>query len=84
MQRSQTSHPLWVPVPLQAVAGKLAGVMGKSQVDAASIAGGIVNAMWNQHAVRPAGEVVVERLRCAAAPRAALAKQPTQKLFALG
>jgi len=70
-----------VPVPLQTVARKLAGVMRQSQVEVSSIPGRIVDAMRNQHAVRPTGEVVIKRLRSLAAPRAALAKQPTQELF---
>jgi integrase len=68
-----------VPVPLQTVARKLAGVMRQSQVDVSSISGRIVDAMRNQHAVRPTGEVVIKRLRSPAA----LAKQLTQELFRL-
>lgn len=49
-----------LPVPAQAVASELAGVVTEAEVEVAPVAGKIVEAVGNDHARGPTGEVRVE------------------------
>ena len=73
-----------VPVPAQAVAGELAGVVTQAEVEVAAVASQIVDAVRNDHARRPTGEVVVERPEGPLRPHAAVAVELSQMLLGLG
>ena len=49
-----------IPVPEEAVAGKFAGVMQESQVNVATIAERIRDAVWDQHPIGPRRKVMIE------------------------
>ena len=51
-----------VPVPAQAVADELAGVVTEADVEVAAIAGQIVDPVRDDHPRGPSGEVVVEQI----------------------
>ena len=70
-----------VPVPAQAVAGELAGVVTEADVDVATIAGQIVDAVRDDQTRGPTGEVVVERAEGLLRPHAALAIELSQTLL---
>ena len=73
-----------VPVPAETVARELAGVVAQPDVEVAAVAGNVVNAVRDDHAGGPTGEVVVEGLKCPLRPHAALAKELAEMLLGLG
>lgn len=73
-----------IPIPFDTVAGKLGGVVRETNVDVAPIAKRIKDAVRNDHAIGPTGEVMVERLEGSAATNSALTKQLPLELFGFG
>lgn len=73
-----------IPIPLDTVAGKLGSVVRETNVDVAPIAKQIKDAVWNDHALGPTWEVMIERLKGSVATNSALAKQLSLELFGFG
>ena len=73
-----------VPVPAQAVAGELAGVVTEADVEVAAVAGQIVDRVRDDQTRGPTGEVVVERAEGLLRPHAALAIELPEMLLGLG
>src|ERR1035437_8339287 len=73
-----------VPVPAEAVAGEVAGVVDQADVEVGAAARQAVDAVRNDHAGGPTGEVVVEGLERPLGPGTTLAIELPQKFLGLG
>ena len=71
-------------MPKQTVASKLAGVVRQTDVDMPTVANRIVDAMRNDHAVRPTRKVMIERLERFAAADPSGSVELAQAFFCLG
>lgn len=70
-----------LPVPTQTVASEKTGVVAQSKVDVASIPCQVIDAVRDEYAVSPTGEVVVKGFGRLPSPDAALAKQLSKVFF---
>lgn len=70
-----------LPIPAKAVASELRGIATEPDVNVSPVASEIEDAMRNDHAGGPTGEVMVESLKCTPRPNAALAVQSAEELF---
>ncbi len=66
------------------ITGKGAGVMADTDVDVASVAGQVVDAVRNDHAGGPTGEVVIEGPDGPLGPSAARAEELPEMFLGLG
>src|SRR5271166_2841779 len=73
-----------LPVPVKTVAREFARVVAQADVDMATIAKDVVDAMRNNHAGSPTGKVMVERPECLLRPHAPLSKELPKLFFCLG
>jgi hypothetical protein len=73
-----------IPIPLQTVAGKLARVVRQADVDVATVACQIVNAMRDERAVCPTGKVMIERLERLARADSSSSKEFSHSLLRFG
>src|SRR2546422_2957611 len=70
-----------VPIPAKAVTRKLARVMRQAEVHMPAVAHPIVKAVRNQHAVSPAGEIMIEGVKRLRAADSTGPKQLAEMLF---
>src|SRR5438552_18917349 len=80
-RRGITPLPNTIPIPAEAVTGKLARIMRQAEVNMPPVTHPIVNPVRNQHAVGPAGKIMIEGMKRLCAAHAPGPKQLAQVFF---
>src|SRR6266446_6653502 len=73
-----------IPIPAETVTRKLARIVRQAEVDMPPVAHPIVNTVRNQHAVGPAGKIMIEGVKRLCATHATGPKQLPQMFFGFG